>query len=71
MALIDYYPFLNLRGADVSQKKPNWNRKNEMEIDQDSVIGAQLNLANLRYASAEGAFLADARLNQADRLVPI
>jgi uncharacterized protein YjbI with pentapeptide repeats len=66
MALIDYHPFLNLRGADVSQKKPNWNRKTEMEIDQDSVIGAQLGGANLRYASAGGAFLADARLSVAD-----
>jgi uncharacterized protein YjbI with pentapeptide repeats len=64
MALIDYHPFFSLRGADISQKKPNWNRKTE--IDQDLVIGAQLNKANLRYASAEGAFLAVARLSQAD-----
>lgn len=53
-----------LTDADVSQKKPNWSSKNEK--DKDSVIGAQLYRANLRHASADEAFLADAKLLYAD-----
>src|SRR5271157_2753918 len=63
MALIAYPPFANLTDAEVSQKKPGWNKKND---DLDSVIGAQLPRANLQYASASDAFFAGADLSWAD-----
>jgi uncharacterized protein YjbI with pentapeptide repeats len=62
MALADYSPFADLRGAEVSQKKSTWSKN---DIDLDSVVGVQLKGANLRYAWASGAFLAGADLKGA------
>jgi uncharacterized protein YjbI with pentapeptide repeats len=62
MALVGYSPFADLRGAELSQKKSGWS-KNDKGID--SVVGAQLKGANLRYALASGAFLAGANLSGA------
>jgi uncharacterized protein YjbI with pentapeptide repeats len=64
MALLGDPPFANLDGAEVSQKKLTWSR--EKRKDLDSVNGAQLSGADLRYASAEGAFFADANLHRVD-----
>lgn len=64
MALIGCPPFANLTNAEVSQKKPTWTQKSGG--DANSVIGAQLHRTNLRYASADGAFLAGADLGGAD-----
>jgi uncharacterized protein YjbI with pentapeptide repeats len=64
MALIGYSPFANLTGAEVSQKKPNWNPKNCE--DEGAVIGAQLIGVDLRYASAKSAFFACTDLSGAD-----
>ncbi len=62
--LLGYSAFANLAGAEVSQKKPTSNGKNDK--DPDSVIGAQLQTTNLRYALAEYAFLVGADLSHAD-----
>ena len=64
MEFIGYPPFANLTGADVSQKKSNWSGKSEDELD--SVVGAQLSGANLRFALARKAFFAGADLTGAD-----
>jgi len=63
MALVGYSPFLDLTGAEVSQKKSNWNNN---EKDIDSVVGAQLKGANLRYAVAPEAFFNGAYMEGAD-----
>ncbi len=63
MATVDYVPFANLTGAEVSHKKSNWDRNKN---DPESVIGAVLYGANLRYASASGAFFSYANLIGAD-----
>lgn len=63
MALLGYPPFANIADSEVSQKKPNWTAKNSGDLD--SVAGAQLPGTDLRYASAEGAFLARANLRDA------
>lgn len=63
MALVGYSPFADLAGAEVSQKKSTWS---ENDYDPDSVAGARLRGANLRYALAPGAFLAGADLSDAD-----
>ena len=62
MALVGYSPFANLENAEVSQKKSNWS-KNDKGLD--SVAGAQLQGASLRYALAAGAFLVGANLSHA------
>ena len=63
MALVGYSPFANLTNGEVSQKKPTWSKNDK---DPDSVAGAQLEGANLRYALASKAFLAGADLRGAD-----
>jgi uncharacterized protein YjbI with pentapeptide repeats len=72
MALIGYSPFANLNSADLSVKPANWTGKSESELD--FVKGAQLSVtsnrqvrwsADLRYADANGAFLAKAHLSDA------
>jgi len=63
MALVGYSPFANLANAEVSQKKPAWS-KNDKNLD--SVAGAQLKGANLRYADAYQAFLAGTNFEGAD-----
>jgi uncharacterized protein YjbI with pentapeptide repeats len=63
MALVGYSPFANLTGAEVSQKKSNWNKSDN---DVNSLTIAQLQGANLRYAEASGAFFAGANLSGAD-----
>ena len=63
MALIGYPPFANLTGSDLSQKEAKWSLNN---ADLDSVIADQLSGANLKYASAYGAFFANADLAAAD-----
>jgi uncharacterized protein YjbI with pentapeptide repeats len=63
MGLVGYSPFADVRGAEISQKRPNWSKDDK---DLDSVVGAQLAGANLRYAWAPGAFLAGANLYNAD-----
>ena len=65
MALIGYPPFANLNAQDVSQRTSTNADKNEHE-STPSVIAAQLTGADLRYASAERAFLADADMSYAD-----
>jgi uncharacterized protein YjbI with pentapeptide repeats len=59
MALIGYSPFANLTSSEISQKKSTWNKNDR---NPDSVAGAQLEGTSLRYARADGAFLADANL---------
>src|ERR1700683_1061073 len=63
MALVGYSPFLDLTGAEVYQKKSNWNNH---EKDIDAVVGAQLKGANLRYAVAPEAFFNGAYMEGAD-----
>jgi uncharacterized protein YjbI with pentapeptide repeats len=63
MALAGYSPFLDLTGAEVSQKRSNWNKNDR---DTDFVGGAQLKGANLRFAMAPGAFFAGADLEESD-----
>ena len=64
MALFGYAPFANLETADISQKKSTWTGKKGQ--DPDSVIAAQLSGTDLRYASADRAFFANADLEEAD-----
>ena len=52
MAFVGYPPFANLDGEEVSQR--------------NSVLGARLRNANLRYSSAQGAFLGRADLQGAE-----
>lgn len=63
MALIGYSPFANLENAEVSEKKSTWS-KNDKNLD--SVLGARLQRANLRYALGKAAFFAGADLSYAD-----
>jgi len=63
MGAIGYSWFLDVRGAEVSQKKPALSKGDN---DLDSVIGIRLQAANLRYASASRAFFAGANLDEAD-----
>jgi len=63
LALVDYFPFANLVSAEVSQKKATWDKNKN---DPDSVIGARLYGANLRHASAFGAFFSYANASFAD-----
>jgi len=63
MGLVGYSPFANLENAEISQKKTTWS-KNDKNLD--AVVGAQLKGMNLRYAEAEGAFLAGSNLLDAD-----
>jgi uncharacterized protein YjbI with pentapeptide repeats len=63
MGLVGYFPFADLTGAEVSQKKPNWT---ENDKSLDSVAGAQLQELDLRYVEGEGAFFAGADLIAAD-----
>jgi uncharacterized protein YjbI with pentapeptide repeats len=60
MALVEASPCAQLADADVSQKKPAWNEKAR---DSNSVVGAQLRGADLRYAFAFGAFFDEADLS--------
>ncbi len=63
MDLVGYSPFADLTGAEVSQKKSTWSKNDR---DLDSVAGAQLKAAHLRYALADDAFLEGANLDEAD-----
>src|SRR5208283_5365340 len=63
MAILGYPPFADLRGAEVSQKKPGWNSQ---DYQSDSVIGVQLDGVNLRYALAMKSFFAAASLEGSD-----
>ncbi len=63
MALVRYSPLADLHGVEVSQKKSNWSKNDK---NQDSVVGAQMEGANLQFALARGAFLAGANLRSAD-----
>ncbi len=66
MALIGFPPFADLEAAEVSQKKPASSGKSkDGDQDSDSAIGAQLSGTDLRYASANDAFFADADLSGA------
>jgi uncharacterized protein YjbI with pentapeptide repeats len=60
---VGYSPYAQLTETEVSTKPASWS-----ERDQDfiAVKGANLNKIRLRYAQAYGAFLAKARLWQAD-----
>jgi uncharacterized protein YjbI with pentapeptide repeats len=64
MAFGGYPPFADLTGVEVSQKKTPENEREGK--DSGSTIGAQLSGANLRYASAELAFLPGTDLSRAD-----
>lgn len=63
MALVHYSPFAHLQFAEVSTLPPNWTGKNDSELDL--VKGASLNSSNLRYATANFAFLVNAWLARA------
>lgn len=63
MALVGYFPFANLADSEISQKRPTWSKNDK---DLESVAGARLRGANLRYAAAPRAFLAGADLTEAD-----
>lgn len=60
---LGYNPFAQLIEADVSTKPVGWTGREE-ELSQ--VKGANLNRVRLRYIQGYGAFLAKARLWQAD-----
>ncbi len=67
MALIGSPPFADLEAAEVSQKsQPRWKKSKDGDQDSDSAIGAQLSGTDLRYASANDTFFADADLSYAD-----
>jgi uncharacterized protein YjbI with pentapeptide repeats len=60
---IGYNPYAELTETDVSTKPSTWSGREE---DITTVRGANLNRLRLRYVQAYGAFLAKARLWQAD-----
>lgn len=63
MALVGYSPFANLTGAEISEKKSTSSKNNR---DSDCVARGRLEGADLRYALAINALLADADLKAAD-----
>jgi uncharacterized protein YjbI with pentapeptide repeats len=63
MALVGYSPFANLTGTEVSQKKSTSSKNNR---DSDCIARGGLEGADLRYALAIKALLADADLKAAD-----
>lgn len=58
-----YSPYARLTETDLSVRPSGWS---EQQSDLSKVKGANLNRVNLRYAQAYGAFLVNARLEQAD-----
>jgi uncharacterized protein YjbI with pentapeptide repeats len=60
---IGYSPYAQLTETDVSTKPSTWSGRDE---ELAAVKGANLNRLKLRYVQAYGAFLAKARLWQAD-----
>jgi uncharacterized protein YjbI with pentapeptide repeats len=63
MALVGFSPFADLTGAEISQRQSPWSQKDE---DLNLIARARLEGADLRYAIAPRAFLADADLFVAD-----
>ena len=64
-----YSPFANLDGAELSTKPANWTGsgdEDELTAQLGQVKKARLSGMNLRYASADGAFLVKADLDGAD-----
>jgi uncharacterized protein YjbI with pentapeptide repeats len=64
MALVGSPPFASLTGVDVSVRGYSGNSKSQKNLD--STFGAELAGADLRYASARGAFLVRSSLTFAD-----
>lgn len=58
------WTFLDIRGVDISARPPNWTGASDAELAL--VKGADLQGADLRHMSAEGAFFVKARLRGAD-----
>ena len=66
---LGYSPFANLDGAELSTKPANWTGsgdEDELTAQIGQVKKARLSGMNLRYASADGAFLVKADLDGAD-----
>ena len=66
---IGYSPFADLVEAEVSIKPENWRGfgdEEQLEAQIAQVKGARLSGVDLRYASADGAFLIKADLDEAD-----
>ena len=66
---LGYSPFANLDGAELSTKPANWTGsgdEDELTAQLGQVKKARLSGMNLRYASADGAFLVKADLDGAD-----
>ncbi|WP_158044262.1 pentapeptide repeat-containing protein [Skermanella pratensis] len=63
-SLLGDWTYLDIRGADISVKPANWNGATDARFAL--VKGADLQGADLRHMSAEGAFFAKARLHGAD-----
>jgi uncharacterized protein YjbI with pentapeptide repeats len=65
MQIFGISPFVNLRGAELSQRK-SVSSNGSTAPNLNSVIGAEIGGIDLRYASARGVFLAGATLRRAD-----
>ena len=66
---LGYSPFANLDGAELSTKPANWTGsgdEDELTAQIGQVKKARLSGMNLRYASADGAFLVKADLDGTD-----
>ena len=66
---LGYSPFANLDGTELSTKPANWTGsgdEDELTAQIGQVKKARLSGMNLRYASADGAFLVKADLDGAD-----
>jgi uncharacterized protein YjbI with pentapeptide repeats len=61
---IGFYPFAVIKNAELSVKPQNWNGVDRESLKQ--VKGADLQSRHLRYAYADGAFLAKAQLSESD-----
>lgn len=60
---IGFDPYADLTEAEISKKPANWNGADDQV---SSVVGANLNNRNVRYAQAYGVFLVNAHLWRAD-----
>lgn len=61
---LDYVPFANLDGAELSTKPANWAEKSDPNFEQ--IVGFQFPEGKLRYSDMAVAFLPKANLQKAD-----